>query len=161
MIDKIYLDLDGCICDFEKRYEELYGATPKDSRDRKEFSSNWKDFCRTGQFERLDWWKDGQNLIRFLDSLNIPIEILSSSGGQKFHSVVEIQKNKWLKAQGITYPVNIVPGRANKAKYADAHKILIDDTPDVIHAFNQAGGSGILHKSFEKTQNEIEKCINM
>ena len=40
MIDKIYLDLDGCICDFEKRYEELYGATPKDSRDRKEFSSN-------------------------------------------------------------------------------------------------------------------------
>jgi len=160
MIDKIFIDVDGVLADFEKRYYELYGATPKDSRDRKEFSSNWKDFCETGQFEKLDWWEDGQKLLQYLESLNIPLEILSSSGGLKFHLIVELQKKKWLKAHGISYPVNIVPGRANKAKYADAKKILIDDTPDVIHAFNQAGGTGILHKSFWETQKEIEKCIN-
>lgn len=160
MIDKIYLDLDGCVCNFESRYKELYGETPKDSRDKKDFSTNWKHFCETGQFEKLDWWKDGQKLIKYLDSLNIPIEILSSSGGLKYHLIVDLQKKKWLKAQGITYPVNIVPGRAIKAKYADAHKILIDDTPDVIESFNLAGGKGILHTSFEETKKEIEGYIN-
>ena len=159
MINKIFLDMDGVITDFEKRYHALYGATPGDSRDRKEFSANWMDFCKTGQFEHLDWWQDGQKLLKYLDSLNIPIEILSSSGGLKFHMIVELQKTKWLKAHGITYSVNIVPGRANKAKYADANKILID-TPDVIEGFNKAGGIGILHKSFEKTKEEIEKYIN-
>ena len=46
MIKKIYLDMDGVLCDFHKRYQELFGYKPggegrENERDRKEFSSNF------------------------------------------------------------------------------------------------------------------------
>jgi phosphoserine aminotransferase len=46
---------------------------------------------------------------------------------------------------------NVVAGRKNKAGYATPNTILVDDTSDVIQAFNAAGGVGILHKEIGNT----------
>ena len=36
---------------------------------------------------------------------------------------------------------------------------MIDDTQDVIEAFNQGPGTAILHTSTEQTINELEKLL--
>ena len=80
------------------------------------------------------------------------IEILSSSGGNKFHEKVVEQKNTWLKNYNIPFEkVNIVSGRKRKAEYATPDSILIDDTEDVVKAFRDAGGVAIHHKDYNNT----------
>ena len=92
--------------------------------------------------------------------MNVPVEILSSSGGVRFHEEVKNQKKFWLKSQGITYKANIVPGRKRKAEYAKTNVVLIDDTDEVITQFNAAGGIGILHRDAKETIKTLESLLN-
>lgn len=152
---KIYLDMDGVIANFEKRYHDLFNQTPSEGRDNKEFSKNWEIFVRGDNFATLEKWPGADELLNFIEvarkEKGVEVEILSSSGGQKFHNEVSDQKDRWLKMHGITYKRNIVPGRRHKSKYATPKTILIDDTEDVIDDFNKAGGIGILHKNLGDT----------
>lgn len=152
--------MDGVICDFHKRFADLYGEDALGFRDKKNFTVYWPDFIQNKQFEELDWFPGGQELLKYLRDKNVEIEILSSSGGLKFHSQVEEQKKVWLKKQGITFKPNIVPGRKHKANYATPETILIDDTDDVIDSFNAAGGIGILHKDASETIQRLESLLN-
>ena len=67
---------------------------------------------------------------------------------------------RYLKARGLTFPTNIVPGRKLKQNYATPDSILIDDTEDVIEAFNRAGGIGILHKDASETLDVLRKILH-
>lgn len=153
----LYLDMDGVLCNFEKRFVELFIKTPGESRDLKEFTTDWDDFIRGGNFATLDWFPGGQELLEFVDTIpNVNIEILSSSGGPKFHKEVTEQKQKWLKDHGVTYKQNIIPGSRLKANYArGADTILVDDTDYVIQGFIDKGGIGILHRDLGNTKQLI------
>jgi phosphoglycolate phosphatase-like HAD superfamily hydrolase len=158
----LYLDMDGVLCDFDSRWLGLFGRTPRQSRDNKEFSADWDDFIFTRQFESLDWHETGQELLSFVRSIpDINIEMLTSSGGKKHHNSVAEQKRVWLQNHGITYLANVVPGRGIKSKYANQNTILIDDTPDVIDAFNNAGGVGILHHDIEETKFKLNLALGL
>lgn len=150
---KIYLDMDGVIANFEKRYIELFNESPGSSRDRKEFSNNWTKFIEGKNFETLDWWPGGPELITYLGKNNLVVEILSSSGGNKYHDLVVEQKKNWIKTFNLPeqWKINIVAGRKKKAEFATPDSVLIDDTLDVIEAFNKAGGIGIHHKDVGNT----------
>lgn len=149
--------MDGVLCSFENRYIELFGETPGLSRDRKQFSSNWTRFIEGENFATLDWQAGADKLLKFVDTIpNVTIEILSSSGGQKYHSEVTMQKTRWLCERGIPYKVNTVPGRALKSQYANASTILIDDTEDVVLGFQKAGGVSILHKNADDTIRQLQ-----
>jgi hypothetical protein len=164
-IKKIYLDMDGVLCDFNKRFEELFYYNPgtealASERDRKDFSPNWKRFVETRQFTTLDWFPGGKELIQYVDSLGVHVEILSSSGGIKNHTEVRDQKIEWLCNQGLKYPVNIVPGRRVKKYFSYQGNVLIDDTLDVIEEFNQGPGTAILHKDVNETIKTLESLLN-
>lgn len=154
--------MDGVLTDFEKRYVELFGVGPMgEDRANKEKSKNWDHFVETKQFETLDWFPGGQELFEYVNGLNIPIEILSSTGGPKYHSEVRSQKVEWLMNNTSWIPIyNIVPGRRIKRFFSYKGNVLIDDTQDVVEEFNQYGGQAILHKDVNETIKMLENLLN-
>ena len=50
---KLFVDMDGVLADFEKRYRALFGAEPGEDRDVK-FSERWRYFVDDDNFETLD-----------------------------------------------------------------------------------------------------------
>ena len=152
--------MDGVLCNFEKRFTELYGEDALGFRDRKNFTTNWPNFIMDGNFENLEWFPGGKELLEFIQNeTDWDVEILSSSGGERFHSEVAVQKVTWLCNNGIPYKANIVPGRKHKAAYATPETILIDDTEDIIVNFNAAGGVGILHKDINETLAKLRTLL--
>lgn len=152
--------MDGVLCDFEKRFTELYGKDALGARDRKNFTTNWPNFIMDGNFESLEWFPGGKELLDFIQNeTDWEVEILSSSGGEKFHSEVAAQKVVWLCNNGIPYKANIVSGRKHKTAYATPETILIDDTEDIIVNFNAAGGLGILHKDANETLAKLRTLL--
>ena len=153
--------MDGVLCDFNKRYKELWQVDPNANRERGEKRDfKWDEFVNGNNFETLDWYSGGKELLKFVLTLDIPIEILSSSGGRSHHEEVKRQKKVWLEKQQLDFPTNIVPGRALKADYAKPDIILIDDTDDVIDDFNAAGGIGILHIDTAKTIKIVQSILD-
>jgi len=144
-ITKIYLDMDGVIADFDKRYKELYKMEPKEAEDKKEFYKFFDNFITTKQFATLDLLPDAVPLLNYLSKLNIPTEILSSTSSEKRDADIRAQKLMWLQTHNIGFKVNLVPGKRLKKDFSNANSILIDDTPVNIDQWRREGGVGILH----------------
>lgn len=158
-IDKIYVDMDGVIADFEKRYVERYGHISEDVR-RSTFRSNFSDFIETEQFATLEMMPDGRKLITALDEIDIPKEILSSTAYDEVYETISMQKSRWLTTHNIAWPRNFVPGKRHKYKWATRNSLIIDDTWSVIDDWRKAGGIGIHHKNAEQTLTELKCCLN-
>lgn len=158
-IDIIYLDMDGVISDFMSKYQEVNGSWKRDHEGRA--STGWQNFCEGGYFAELDPWPGGTLLMSFLDSIrsDVPVEILTSTGGAQFHDQVRADKIRWCERQGIPYKVNAVPGRWTKRDWATPTALLIDDTEDVIEQWREAGGIGILHVTLEQTMVELSELF--
>ncbi len=144
-ITKIYLDMDGVIADFNKRYKELYKIEPKDADTYKTFDKFFTMFIAEKQFAKLDLMPDAMELINYLRSLSIPTEILSSTSSEKRDAEIREQKIDWLNKHNIEFPVNLVPGKRFKRDFSNENSLLIDDTSQNIDQWRVEGGVGILH----------------
>ena len=144
-ITKIYLDMDGVIADFDKRYKELYKIAPKEADTYKTFDKFFTQFIDTREFATLDLMPDAMVLINYLRSLPIPTEILSSTSSERRDAPVREQKIEWLNNHKIEFPVNLVPGKRLKREFSNENSILIDDTSQNIDQWRAEGGIGILH----------------
>ena len=141
----IYLDMDGVIADFVKRYKELYGMEPREAEKNKKFDHYFNEFIATNQFATLDMMPGAWDLINFLRKLPVPTEILSSTATEARYDAISRQKLDWLNSKGIEFKPNFVPGKKHKFKYATPNSIIIDDTLSVIEDWKKAGGIGIHH----------------
>ena len=147
----IYLDMDGVIADFVKRYKELYRMEPRDAEKKKEFNKFFDEFIDTNQFATLDLMPGAMDAITFLRKASVPTQILSSTANEKRYDAISKQKMIWLQTHGITFNPIFVPGKKHKYKYATPDSIIIDDTESVIDDWKKAGGIGILHKDWMTT----------
>lgn len=150
-VSKIYLDMDGVIADFYKRYQELYHLAPREAEKRKEFNKYFDAFIQTRQFAKLDMLPGTTEGIAYLIRSGVPVEILSSTAREEFYDDISQQKIEWLHKFGINFKTNFVPGKKHKYKFATPDSIIIDDTESVIDDWNKAGGIGILHKDWNTT----------
>lgn len=144
-ITKIYLDMDGVIADFDKKYKELYKIAPRDADTYKTFDKFFTTFIAERQFAKLDLMPDALALIEYLKSLSIPTEILSSTSSEKRDAEIREQKVEWLHKHNLTFPINLVPGKRLKRNFSNPSSILIDDTAQNIDQWRAEGGVGILH----------------
>ena len=144
-ITKIYLDMDGVIADFNKRYKELYKIEPKEADTYKTFDKFFTMFIAERQFATLNLMPDAMELINYLRSLKVTTEILSSTSSEKRDAEIREQKIEWLKNHNIEFPVNLVPGKRFKRDFSNSNSLLIDDTSQNIDQWRVEGGIGILH----------------
>ena len=66
MIDTIYIDMDGVIADFSKRYKEKFRVTPEETRNNKEFNSYFDKFISDGEFSTLDLMPECWHLTQLI-----------------------------------------------------------------------------------------------
>lgn len=160
----IYVDMDGVLTDFERRYTARYGMSPKDVRDQKNgsYSKHWHDFVDTDQFATLDQFKGAIKLVNYLNGLSkVDIKILTSSGGNDKHNQVAAQKLRWVNENlTVQWPVIVVPGRRFKSLFAAPTNFLIDDTEDVVTAFKKAGGHSVIHADVDYTIYILEEFLS-
>lgn len=153
--------MDGVLTDFDSAYEGKYIKYPRGSPEHeKYFFKNWKNFIVDQNFENLKWHRDAKQLLAFVEQLDVPTEILSSSGGGSMHDEVVRQKTVWLKKHNVNYKPNIVPGGTVKAQYAKPWHVLIDDTAKVVNRYREAGGPAILHVAADSTIQELKSLYN-
>ena len=150
-ISKIYLDMDGVISDFSKRYKELYRTTPERHDKSNKFNDNFDHFIENGHFSTLDPMPGMVMLIDFLRKAPVPTEILSSTARESRHDEISKQKMIWLQTHAITFKPNFVPGKHLKHKFATSDSLIIDDTESVIGDWMKAGGQTIWHQDIPKT----------
>ena len=157
-VSKIYVDMDGVLCDFEKRYKELYGDI-KDRDRRSTFRPNFSNFIETGQFATLEPMSDFLTLKTFLDSIDVTKEILSSTAYEETYDTISNQKMNWLNQYGVTWKPNFVPGKRHKYKYATPDALIIDDTLSVIQDWHKAGGFAIWHNNALSTITQLKMYV--
>lgn len=160
----VYFDMDGVLSDFDRRYYQLFGVSPKAVSDDKESNSHriiWHKFIDTKQFQTLDLCDNASKLIQLIDRYkSVQFAILSSTGGfQRYNDVAE-QKRRWLIDHNITIPHIFVPARKYKRGYANSQSILIDDVADNTKDFIENGGSAVTYAP-EKYENAIVQITKL
>jgi len=158
-ITTIYLDMDGVIADFNKRYKELFGIEPKDATTYKEFEKFFLQLIADGHFATLELMPDAFKLINHLKSLPIETKILSSTSSESKDEAIRTQKLKWLETHNITFEPILVPGKRLKRQYATPTSILIDDTESNIKQWTEDGGIAIHHNDIHITIDTLKKYL--
>jgi len=164
-IKRIYLDMDGVLCDFEKKYQDFFGVASKvDGKHSKDFYKRWRIFIENDCFQYLDWFPGAERLIEFINNEFVwsnfgQVCILSSSGGHEYHEKVVTQKENWLRDRNLWYHPFIVSGKKLKQTYAGPDMLLIDDAKENIEQFIQRGGHGIQHKTAMDTIEELKEYL--
>lgn len=148
---KIFCDMDGVLCD-------LYGALTK------KFNINHHLTQKEGEkllkkiddltefFGELPWMPDGKSLWTYIT----PYEptILTAA---KHQIEPEIVQGKYLWcSNNLNLPKSKVIMEVDKYKHAAPNHILVDDTPEKIEKWIDAGGIGILHKNANNSIGKIK-----
>lgn len=158
ILEEIFLDADGVICDFDKAYLELTGKNIKGEintkkRNKEENAAFWAPIEAAGIpfWFNLEFSDDGRALWRYVKKYD-PV-ILSSPSKRKES---EIGKKLWVKKHLLGTELILCPAE-EKCKYAHPNAILIDDRVSNIDDWIKAKGIGILFKSAHQSIKELKK----
>lgn len=151
----LYLDMDGVLADFNKKFQAIQSHLPDHQK--------FRDAVMMHKiFEDLDFMPDTQELLNHVSRLHgVHVEILTSMGtfdpfrGQE----AKRQKQYWLNKHNIPYKANFVRTKTEKAQYATPKSILIDDSVGCISPFIRAGGHGILHVNASDSNSLLDSTI--
>lgn len=158
-VEKIYLDMDGVLADFDRGLRELCGMDPSQGKNR-----------------RADLWERVKTVGHFYDKL-----ALMSGAKELFDAIYSEYGDRCEILTGVPKPDKGIPGagedkinwmrrmlsedikmnivlREEKRNYRKGRGcILIDDLYDNIRVWNEYGGTGILHRSSEETLAELRE----
>lgn len=151
---KIYCDMDGVLCDFDRRFEQFGGMSPKEYELKYGTKKFWEliDNKVGAQFwEKIPWMSQGKQLWKYISKYN-PTLLSAPS----MHHSSRYGKKLWVK-ENLPGTKLVLAKRENKKDYSGKNKILIDDRADTISEWNAKGGIGILFTSTDQTINELKE----
>jgi FMN phosphatase YigB (HAD superfamily) len=150
---KIYCDMDGVLCDFDRQFEQYARISPKAFESKFGTDKFWELIDKIGYifWSKIPWMSDGKSLWTYIskykpDLLSAPSQKASSRYGKRL----------WV-SENIPGAKLILADREKKQNYSKKNSILIDDRPDTISEWNSRGGIGILFTSTEQTINDLKK----
>jgi hypothetical protein len=147
---KIYVDMDGVLCDFISQYK---GITGVDLSKQDHWEVDDRILLDSTFWTTMEWMPDGKELWSFVSKFN-PC-ILSAPGDSK--EISEPSKRLWVS-------LNINPNvpvilEDDKFKHATPKSILIDDYDKNIKLWKKHKGIAIKHTSTENTLKELKKVL--
>lgn len=166
----IKVDMDGVLCDFDKRFRDLNREHLSSDEYEHKYGdkSIWPIIDSAGEayWTEMPWMPDGQELWNYIAKYNPTILSAPSK-----NSTSKSGKVKWLEKH-IKLPNYQVQTKAkhgwdgtskiilnsDKWRYATGPMdLLIDDTRKKVDAWRHAGGTAILHTSTADTIQELQK----
>jgi len=150
---KIYCDMDGVICDFEKQFIKYFGMHPHAYEAEYGKPKFWKGIDEAGVrfWAGMPWMPEGQKLWSYIEKYNPTLLTAPSMDDSS-----RIGKAVWRKKHIPGVPMKFKAAK-NKADFAAPNTILIDDREDTIASWNAQGGIGILFKSTDQVINELKE----
>ena len=158
----IYLDMDGVVANFDKRFEDLSGMTPSEFISKYDKNAFWD---LIDEKHKIAFWR-GIEVMPGADRLvnyvaQYPYEMLTAPSAKK-QSV--IGKSLWIKDKvGTLYPSQPkVTYRAAKEKHnvkpeLTKFDILIDDKKSTIDRWDAKGGTAIFYQNADQVINDLKK----
>jgi hypothetical protein len=157
----IYQDMDGCIVDFDSRYEHFTGRSPQemDAYLMKQYGKEkakemfWEPVNELGPefWAEMEWMPDGKYLWNYIKKYN-PV-VLSAPSRSKTSSQ---GKKMWMQKH--LPGVELILKQAHeKHEYACPECIIIDDRKSTIDQWNSSGGIAIFHSNAQTTIEELKK----
>jgi 5'-nucleotidase len=144
---KLFIDMDGVLCDYEGHYRRLFGVSfGMDDKERR-----WKNVDDVSFWSTIPWMRDGKMLWAAVQRFNPTI--LSAPTREQ-----SSRKGKLIWCRRELGIVNVIL-ETEKYKYAAPDSILIDDRPQNIDPWKANGGIGILHTSTVGTLHELGKLM--
>ena len=151
----IFCDLDGVLTDWDGAVEKLGHGTIDDIKKKHGEDFVWKLIIKAGIhfWSDMSWTKDGKQLWDYIKRyrptiLSAPIAAQSSKIGKKI----------WVK-KNLGQVKLILESSKKKHLHATPNAILIDDRPDNIARWKQAGGIGILHTDAVSTIEKLKELL--
>lgn len=164
-IDKIFIDMDGVLADFDRGVKELLNLEPLNQEENHPELTE-QLFQAIQSYPDFYWnLKPIEGAIELLNDLKekYTIEILTGIPKPE-RGIVEAKDNKvkWIeKYFGKEIPVNAVL-RKDKRNFVENNRcVLIDDFTENIEQWEKAGGIGILFKSANQVYEELERIEQM
>lgn len=145
-INKIYLDMDGVIADFDKWVKDNIGilTTQKDTWDG--INKYYEKYPTKLIFQNFELMPNAMDLFNYVNKYN-PTFLTSTGKNFKDIDKITIEKINWANIHFPNTEIIVVNSSKQKSKYADENSILIDDREKCIIPWVDAGGIGILHKN--------------
>jgi 5'(3')-deoxyribonucleotidase len=155
---KIYCDMDGVLCDFERQWMKYFNKDANEHR--REIGKPAYDVLLDGTpfdfWAKMEWQPGGQKLWNAIKMHNP--SILSAPADSK---ASEDGKKAWVAKNLKPQPEVIFRKSNRKQEFATPNSILIDDHGSNIERWKAAGGIAIHHTNINKTLSELSKYITL
>ena len=157
---KVYLDMDGVLADFDKRFEDLSGMLPRNFEEKYGKNKFW-DFI--DEENKVKFWV-GIPVMPGVPSLinavkKYDYEILTSPSAKKqsrLGKILWVRKHKNLFDRD-PY-INFKKAKEKHLIKPNLQKtdILIDDRLDTINRWNEAGGTGVHYQNINQVLKDLK-----
>jgi len=162
----IYFDVDDTLTDYSNRLGSMIITDPETGEERPIKASDTVDNIEF--WTSAKWLSGSKEMIDFAQNNFSNVEILSAVPelskankeltGKRFFDAPIDGKTEWLNKNVGSIKTIWTKSGKEKAIYATPNTVLIDDKPENIKAFEQAGGIGIL---MDNPQNVINKLSDL